>query len=369
VSVSRLIATFVCKKSDKGPWSILFEARRGEVVKSFIERLPKAELHLHIEGTLEPELMFELASRNGVDLPFKSPEAVRKAYEFSDLESFLDIYYQGMRVLLRDRDFYDLTWAYLQKARDQNIRHAEVFFDPQAHTARGVSMSVVIESIHQALRDGKSQFGISSNLILCFLRHLSSEDAMQTLEAALSHRDAFAGVGLDSSERGHPPDKFTNVFARARQQGLFVVAHAGEEGPPEYIWQALDTLGASRIDHGVRATEDPALLQRLRTERIPLTVCPLSNVKLRVFDSIDHHNLPQLLDAGLCVTINSDDPAYFGGYINENFQVVSDAFNLTEHQVTALARNSFEAAFIDDGHRAALLAELQAAGESTGRLS
>jgi len=358
---------FYVQKIRQRPWSILFEARIGEVVKSFIERLPKAELHLHIEGTLEPELMFELASRNRVDFPFKSPEAVRKAYEFSDLQSFLDIYYQGMRVLLRDRDFYDLTWAYLEKARDQNVRHAEVFFDPQAHTARGVSIAAVIESIHQALRDGEAQFGISSNLILCFLRHLSSEDAMRTLEAALPHRDAFAGVGLDSSECGHPPDKFTNVFARARQEGLFVVAHAGEEGPPEYIWQALDALGASRIDHGVRAAEDPALLERLRTERIPLTVCPLSNVKLRVFDSIEQHNLPKLLDAGLCVTINSDDPAYFGGYINENFQVVSDAFDLTEDQVCALARNSFEAAFVDDAQRASLMAQLQKPGDINWR--
>jgi adenosine deaminase len=341
---------------------------RGEVVKSFIERLPKAELHLHIEGTLEPELMFELASRNHVELPFKSPEEVRKAYEFSDLQSFLDIYYQGTRVLLRDRDFYDLTWAYLQKARDQNVRHAEVFFDPQAHTARGVSMSAVIEGIYQALRDGKEQFGISSNLILCFLRHLSNDDAMRTLDTALSHRDAFAGVGLDSSERGHPPDKFTDVFARARQEGLFVVAHAGEEGPPEYIWQALDTLGALRIDHGVRAAEDPVLLERLRSERIPLTVCPLSNVKLRVFDSIDQHNLPQLLDAGLCVTINSDDPAYFGGYINENFHVVSDAFDLTENQISTLAGNSFEAAFIDEAHRRSLLSDLQSASSGVKQL-
>jgi adenosine deaminase len=329
-------------------------------VKSFVQRMPKAELHLHIEGTLEPELMFELASRNRVQIPYKSPDEVRKAYEFSDLQSFLDIYYQGTRVLLHDRDFYDLTWAYLQKAHQQNVRHAEIFFDPQAHTERDVAIPAIIEGIHQALQDGEERFGISSKLILCFLRHLSTEDAMRTLEGALPYRHAFAGVGLDSSESGHPPVKFTEVFARAREEGLFVVAHAGEEGPPAYVWQALDTLGASRIDHGVRSMEDPALVERLRSERIPLTVCPLSNVKLRVFDSIESHNLPQLLGAGLCITINSDDPAYFGGYINENFDAVGQAFQLTPDQLRTLARNSFEAAFMDDDRRATLLAELDA---------
>jgi adenosine deaminase len=328
--------------------------------------MPKAELHLHIEGTLEPELMFELASRNRVSLPYKSPEEVRKAYEFSDLQSFLDIYYQGTRVLLRDRDFYDLTWAYLQKADQQNVRHAEIFFDPQAHTERDVSIAAIIEGIHQALQDGAKRFGVSSKLILCFLRHLSTKDAMRTLEAALPYRHAFAGVGLDSSESGHPPVKFTEVFARAREEGLFVVAHAGEEGPPAYVWQALDTLGASRIDHGVRSMEDPALVERLRTERIPLTVCPLSNVKLRVFDSMESHNLPQLLDAGLCITINSDDPAYFGGYINENFDAIGQAFQLTEDQLRTLARNSFEAAVIDDDRRSKLMAELDTGASASG---
>jgi adenine deaminase len=327
-------------------------------MRTFVDRLPKAELHLHIEGTLEPELMFEIASRNQVTLPYKSPGEVRKAYEFSDLQSFLDIYYQGTRVLLRDRDFYDLTWAYLKKAHEQNVRHAEIFFDPQAHTERDVPISAIIEGIDQALRDGERQCGISTKLILCFLRHLSGEHAMQTLEAALPYRNAFAGVGLDSSEWGHPPEKFTEVFARARQEGLFVVAHAGEEGPPDYVWQALDVLGASRIDHGVRSVEDPVLLERLRAQRIPLTVCPLSNVKLRVFESMENHNLLQLLDAGLCVTINSDDPAYFGGYINENFEAVGSAFELTENQLRTLAYNSFEAAVIDDHRRAALVAEL-----------
>ena len=327
-------------------------------MKSFVERLPKAELHLHIEGTLEPELMFDLAARNHVSLPYRSPDEVRRAYQFSDLQSFLDIYYQGTRVLLRDRDFYDLTWAYLQKASQQNVRHTEIFFDPQAHTERDVPISAIIEGVHQALRDGEERFGISSKLILSFLRHLSGEDAMRTLEAALPFRHAFAGVGLDSSEWGHPPEKFTEVFARARAEGLFVVAHAGEEGPPDYVWQALDTLGASRIDHGIRSVEDPALVERLRNERIPLTVCPLSNVKLRVFESIENHNLLQLLDAGLCVTINSDDPAYFGGYINENFHAVGEAFDLSVDQLTILARNSFEAAFIDEARRSMLFREV-----------
>ena len=327
-------------------------------MKSFAERMPKAELHLHIEGTLEPELMFELASRNGVHLPYRSTAELRAAYEFSDLQSFLDIYYQGTRVLLQPRDFYDLTWAYLNKAHTQNVRHAEIFFDPQAHTERGVPVGAVIEGIHQALSDGRRKFGVSSQLILSFLRHLSGEDAMSTLEAALPYRDAFSGVGLDSSERGHPPQKFVEVFSRARAEGLFVVAHAGEEGPPDYVWQALDSLGATRIDHGVRCTEDPALVERLRAQRVPLTVCPLSNVKLRVFESMKNHNLPALLDADLCVTINSDDPAYFGGYINENFGAICDAFDLDKERISTLARNSFEAAVMDDGRRKDLIGEV-----------
>jgi adenosine deaminase len=327
-------------------------------VKNFIERMPKAELHLHIEGTLEPELMFDLASRNRVSLPYRSPEEVREAYRFSDLQSFLDIYYQGTRVLLKDRDFYDLTWAYLKKAHDQNVRHTEIFFDSQAHTERGVHAQAIIEGIHQALVDGERKFGISSKLILCFLRHLSGDDAMRTLEMALPFRKHVAGVGLDSSEKGHPPEKFTEVFTRARAEGLLVVAHAGEEGPADYVWQALDTLGALRIDHGVRCMEDPALVERLRSERIPLTVCPLSNVKLKVFDTLEDHNLPAMIDAGLCVTINSDDPAYFGGYINENFGAISNAFNFGEEQLLALARNSIEAAFVDEDRRRVFLQEL-----------
>jgi adenine deaminase len=327
-------------------------------VKRLVDRMPKAELHLHIEGTLEPELMFELASRNRVELPYASAEDVRKAYEFSDLQSFLDIYYQSTRVLLHDRDFYDLTWAYLKKANEQNVRHAEIFFDPQAHTARDVPIREIIEGVDQALRDGERNFGISSKLILCFLRHLTAEDAMQTLDDALPYRDRFAGVGLDSSEFGHPPEKFRAVFSRAREEGLFAVAHAGEEGPPDYVWQALDALGALRIDHGVRCLEDPALIERLRSDRVPLTVCPLSNVRLRVFDSIQSHNFLKLVDAGLCITVNSDDPAYFGGYINENFHALHDAFALNKDQICRLAQNSFEAAFIDDDRRAEVLREL-----------
>ena len=327
-------------------------------MKRFVERMPKAELHLHIEGTLEPGLMFELASRNHVQIPYRSPDEVRKAYEFSDLQSFLDIYYQGTRVLLQARDFYDLTWAYLEKAYEQNVRHAEIFFDPQAHTERHVPIGAIMEGIHQALHDGAHKFGISSKLILCFLRHLSGADAARALEDALPYRDYFDGVGLDSSECGHPPEKFTAVFARARDEGLFVVAHAGEEGPPAYVWQALDTLGALRIDHGVRCIEDPALIERLRSGRIPLTVCPISNVKLRVFDSMENHSVRKLIDAGLCVTINSDDPAYFGGYINENFNAVHQAFGLSKDEMCLLARNSFEAAFLDDARRRQILCEL-----------
>ena len=328
-------------------------------VKSFIEGMPKAELHLHIEGTLEPELMFELALRNRVHLPFDSPDEVRRAYAFSDLQSFLDIYYQGSRVLLHDRDFFDLTWAYLRKAKEQNIRHTEVFFDPQAHTARGVPIGAVIEGIHHALANGERELGISSKLILCFLRDLSAEHAIQTLESALPYRDYVAGVGLDSSERGHPPEKFTKVFGRARDEGFFVVAHAGEEGPPEYVWQALDTLGVSRIDHGVRAIEDAALVERLRAERVPLTVCPLSNVKLRVFPNLRAHNLKQLLDRGLLVTVNSDDPAYFGGYVADNFRDTAAALGLGREQLLTLARNSFVASFLSEEQRRAYLGDVE----------
>lgn len=325
---------------------------------AFIAGLPKAELHLHIEGSLEPELAFRLAKKNGVRLPYASVEALRAAYAFSNLQSFLDIYYQGMSVLRHEQDFYDLTWAYLEKARRQNVVHAEIFFDPQGHVPRGVTMETVVNGIHRALADAERQFGITSRLIMCFLRHLDEDDALRTLDAVLPFKDRIAGVGLDSSELGHPPSKFKRVFRRARDMGLRAVAHAGEEGPPEYVWEALDVLGAERIDHGVRALEDKALVRRLASDRTTLTVCPLSNVKLRVFDTIGQHPLRAMLDAGLAATVNSDDPAYFGGYVNENFGETSSALGLTKAQVLQLARNAFTGSFLPDRQKIALLDRL-----------
>jgi len=327
-------------------------------VEHWIRHLPKAELHLHIEGTLEPELMFELAKRNAVALRFGSIEEVRAAYQFADLQSFLDIYYEGAQVLLHEQDFYDLTWAYLERVQAQHVRHVEIFFDPQTHTDRGVPFETVIRGIHRALDDGERKLGISHQLIMCFLRHLSAEAAIATLEQALPFRDWIIGVGLDSSEVGHPPEKFVTAFARARAEGFLTVAHAGEEGPPEYVWQALDQLKVKRIDHGVRSIEDSALVERLRADAIPLTVCPLSNVKLCVYDTMEHHSLKELLNAGLCVTVNSDDPAYFGGYVNENFLAAHQALGLSKRELYRLARNSFEAAFLDDGSKETLIAEL-----------
>ncbi len=314
----------------------------------FIVGMPKAELHLHIEGTLEPELAFRLAQRNGVALRYASVDALRAAYEFTDLQSFLDIYYAGASVLLQEQDFYDLTRAYLERAQADNVRHTEIFFDPQTHTARGVSLATVIAGISRGLDEAGRQRGISSRLIMCFLRHLSEAEAFATVDAALPFREQIVGVGLDSSERGHPPSKFERVFARCRELGWRVVAHAGEEGPPSYIIEALDLLKAERIDHGVRCVEDSALVERLAREQVPLTVCPLSNVKLRVFPDLPHHNLKQLLAAGLCVTVNSDDPAYFGGYINDNFVAAQRALNLTRDELCRLARNSFLAAFLGE---------------------
>jgi adenosine deaminase len=319
--------------------------------------VPKAELHLHIEGTLEPELMFELARRNGVELPYADTEAVRRAYEFTNLQSFLDVYYRACSVLIHERDFYELTTAYLARARHQGVRHVEVFFDPQTHTARGVNLETVVGGISRALSDARAH-GVSSHLIMCFLRDLPADDAMATLEDALAHRDVIFGVGLDSAEIGHPPEKFRAVFDRATSAGLRAVAHAGEEGPPEYIWQALDLLGAERIDHGVRCLEDRALVHRLEADRIPLTVCPFSNVKLRVVDTLDQHPLATMLDHGLCATVNSDDPAYFGGYVGDNLAGVAEALRLDDDAVIQLARNSFEASFLDDATRARHLAEL-----------
>ena len=325
-----------------------------------IRAMPKVELHLHIEGSLEPELMFELAKRNAVDLPYASVEALRQAYDFSDLQSFLDIYYAGAAVLRTEQDFHDLTMAYLRRCRDDRVRHTEIFFDPQTHTARGIAMATVIEGIRSGLLEAERDFGISSVLILCFLRHLSAEDAMATLEAALPWREHLAAVGLDSSERNHPPEKFRAVFDRARELGFLTVAHAGEEGPPEYIRQALDVLQVRRIDHGVRCEEDPALVERLAAERVPLTVCPLSNIKLCVFERLELHNLKRLLDQGLCVTVNSDDPAYFGGYIGSNFEATAQALELDLDDLEQLARNAVEAAFVDDDRRRLLNAEISA---------
>jgi len=329
-------------------------------LRGLLQRMPKAELHLHIEGTLEPELIFALAERNGVALAWPSIEALRAAYAFTDLQSFLDIYYAGASVLQTEQDFHDMAWAYLQRARADNVRHAEIFFDPQTHTARGVPIAAVIGGLHRALADARAQWGISGALILCFLRHLPEADAFEVLEQALPYRDKFIGVGLDSSERGHPPEKFARVFARCRELGLHLVAHAGEEGPPAYIRSALDDLQVERIDHGVRCLEDAELVARLARERMPLTVCPLSNVKLCVFGSMAEHNLPQLLEAGLAVTVNSDDPAYFGGYVNDNFVAAFEALPLSREHARQLARNSFDAAFLDPATRARYLEEVEA---------
>jgi adenosine deaminase len=322
--------------------------------------IPKAELHIHIEGSLEPELIFALAQRNGVALPYPSVQALREAYAFTDLQSFLDIYYAGASVLLHEADFFDMAWAYFQRAHADQVRHAELFFDPQTHTTRGVPVGTVIAGLRRACERAQAELGISSALILCFLRHLSEEAAFATLEDALPYREHFIGVGLDSSEVGHPPSKFSRVFARCRELGLRIVAHAGEEGPPAYIWEALDDLKVERIDHGVRCLEDPALVAELARRRVPLTVCPLSNLKLCVVKDLRDHPMRRLLDAGLCATVNSDDPAYFGGYLNANFEQTVQALGLSREQVIALARNSVEASFVSEARRAELLAELAA---------
>jgi adenine deaminase len=334
----------------------------NDQLRAIVQHMPKAELHIHIEGSLEPELIFALARRNGVALAYGSVEQLRRAYAFEDLQSFLDIYYAGASVLLEEQDFYDMTAAYLARAHADNVRHAEIFFDPQTHTARGVPIGTVIDGIHRACQDGP----ISANLILCFLRHLPEEDAVATLEAALPYRDKFIGVGLDSSEVGHPPEKFARVYARCRELGLHLVAHAGEEGPPAYIHSALDVLAVERIDHGVRILEDAALTARVAREQVALTVCPLSNVKLRVFKTMFDHNLVQLLDAGLCVTVNSDDPAYFGGYMNANFVAAFDALPLGLSHAQRLARNSFAASFLDAPAKQRFIDEVDAFFANTG---
>ena len=325
-------------------------------MESFIQALPKIELHLHIEGSLEPELMFELAQRNGVEIPFANAAEVRAAYQFSNLQSFLDIYYQGANVLIEAQDFFDLTWAYLLRCRDDNVVHTEIFFDPQTHTDRGIAFETVLDGISGALERGRTELGISSHLILCFLRHLDEDAAFATLEQALPHRERIIGVGLDSGEAGNPPEKFARVFARAREAGFLPVAHAGEEGPAAYIRSAIDVLEVRRIDHGVRCVEDAALVDELAATRLPLTVCPLSNVKLCVFRDMREHNIVELLRRGLCVTINSDDPAYFGGYMTDNFRAVADAFEPSRQEIAQFSLNAIEASFAD----AARKQELQA---------
>jgi len=317
-------------------------------LEEYIRGLPKAELHIHVEGSLEPELAFQLGKKNGVAMPFASAEQLRAAYSFENLQSFLDIYYVGASVLWDADDFYALTWAYLSRAHADGVVHAEIFFDPQTHSARGIAVGTVLDGMGRALNEAEREWGITHRLILCFLRHLSAADAMLTLEEALPYKKAIAAVGLDSSEADHPPSKFTEVFARARREGLLAVAHAGEEGPPAYIEEALDLLKVQRIDHGVRCEESEALVDRLARERVPLTVCPLSNIKLKVFDRIEHHNLKRLLDRGLCVTVNSDDPAYFGGYVLENYLAVQRGLGLTKADLGQLARNSIEASFLTE---------------------
>ncbi|WP_286728253.1 adenosine deaminase [Acinetobacter sp. UBA1297] len=325
-----------------------------------IRALPKAELHVHIEGTFEPELMFEIAQRNQIDIPYKSVEEVRQAYNFHNLQSFLDIYYAGANVLIHEEDFYDLAWAYFKKCAEDHVVHTEIFFDPQTHTDRGIAFETVLNGLQRACDDAKAKLGISSYLIMCFLRHLSEEAALKTLEQALPYKNQIIAVGLDSSEVGHPPAKFTRVFAKAREAGFLVVAHAGEEGPPEYVWEALDLLKVNRIDHGVRSEEDPVLMQRLIQEKMPLTVCPLSNLKLCVVDDMQQHNIHRLLQQGVKVTVNSDDPSYFGGYMNDNFFAIQKALNLSEAELKQLAINSFEAAFIDNIEKQSWIKKIQA---------
>jgi adenine deaminase len=330
------------------------------VISGFIQGLPKAELHLHLEGSLEPEMMLALARRNGVSLPYSSVEALRAAYHFANLRDFLNLYYQGTNVLREEQDFYELTWAYMAKARRQNVLHAEVFFDPQAHTRRGIRFADVVHGIGRALDDARTRLGMSSGLILCFLRDLDARDAMAALDEALAYKDRIIAVGLDSTELGNPPSKFTEVFARARQKGFLTVAHAGEEGPAAYVREALERLHVSRIDHGNHALDDDALVDRLVRTRIPLTVCPLSNLRLGVVDGLSNHPLRQMLEKGLMVTVNSDDPAYFGGYVNENYAAIQQAIGLTRAELLTLARHSFEASFLDAETKAGLLDRVEA---------
>ena len=313
----------------------------------FIKKSPKAELHLHIEGTLEPELLFKLAKRNNIQIPFLDIKEVKSAYNFSNLESFLNIFYQGSEVLIKEQDFFDLTWAYVLKCKEDNIVHTEIFFDPQTHVNRGINFDLVINGIYKALQKANKEFGLTSNIIMCFLRHLDEASAFEIFDQALVHKDKIIGVGLDSSEIGHPPRKFERVFKKAIEKGFLTVAHAGEEGPPEYIWEALNLLKVKRIDHGVQCFQDEKLVRKLRSDQIPLTVCPLSNIKLRVFNTLQDHNLKKMLNSGLMIMVNSDDPAYFGGYINKNYIESQNALNLSLKEVKTLIINSFKSSFLD----------------------
>lgn len=324
-----------------------------------IGRLPKCELHIHIEGSLEPELMLALARRNGIQLEYRSAEALRAAYQFRDLQDFLDLYYQGMSVLVTEQDYYDLASAYLERAHADNVRHVEMFFDPQGHTSRGIAFATVVDGLTRAIADARARLGIDAGLIMCFLRDLDEADAERTLDAALPFRDRIIGVGLDSAERGNAPSKFKNVFRRAGDAGLFLTAHAGEEGPASYVWEALDVLGVARIDHGNHALDDPALVARLARQRTPLTVCPLSNLRLRVVDDLAHHPLRRMLDKGVAASVNSDDPAYFGGYINRNYLAVSEALGLGRDEIAAVVRNGITASLLPAAEKAEALADVE----------
>jgi adenine deaminase len=325
---------------------------------TLIKRLPKCELHIHIEGSLEPELLFALARRNNIRLRYPSVAALRQAYQFRNLQDFLDIYYQGMSVLITEQDFYDLAWAYLERARADNVHHVEMFFDPQGHTSRGIPFATVVDGLHRAIADAKRELGVHASLIMCFLRHLDEADAERTLDCALAMRDRIVGVGLDSSETGHPPGKFKRAFRRARDAGFFLTAHAGEEGPPSYVWEALDVLGVARIDHGIRSLEDATLVGRLARDQVPLTVCPLSNVRLRIVDDLAHHPLRRMMDKGLIVTVNSDDPAYFGGYVNQNYLAVSEALGLRREEIAMIVGNGIKASLLTKPEKEAALADV-----------
>ena len=328
-------------------------------INNFIEGIPKAELHLHIEGTFEPELMFKIAQRNNIPINYNSIDELKKAYNFNNLQEFLDMYYAGAKVLIHIQDYYDLTWAYLTKVHEQNLIHTEIFFDPQTHTDRGLSFDTVIQGIRSALDDGKEKLGISSKLIMCFLRHLDEAAAFETLNQAMPYKNWIAGVGLDSSEMGHPPSKFERVFSKAREEGFITVAHAGEDGPAEYVWEAINLLKVSRIDHGNQSLDDDQLIKHIAEKQIPLTVCPLSNLELKVVNDLKDHPLMKLMEAGIMVTINSDDPAYFGGYVNENYTCIASALNLSKKQITELAKNSIKSSFLPDGDKEKIIMQIE----------